>query len=99
MMTDAKCREVLGVMLTFARAGDEPTDAMRADAIAHALARLALLDDALAALGEIADHPHISYDHPTNLPRGEYGTGCADGHRCAVLDRAALAGPAASEGA
>ena len=35
------------------------------------------------ALESIAKHPHNDYDHPTN-GGGNYGTGCADGHRCAA---------------
>ena len=35
---------------------------------------------------EISTHPHCAYDHPTNLDSsgGNYGIGCADGHRCAA---------------
>ena len=44
-----------------------------------------------AALEEIAAHPHIAYDHPAN-GTGQYGIGCADGHRCAAqIAAAALA--------
>lgn len=35
------------------------------------------------ALREIAEHPHCDYDHPAN-DSNDYGTGCADGHRCAA---------------
>ena len=46
------------------------------------------------ALREIAEHPHCSYDHPSNSSRGgDYGIGTADGHRCAAnVARAALKG-------
>jgi hypothetical protein len=44
------------------------------------------------ALTEIAHHPHQSYDHPEN-GAAPYGTGCADGHRCAAnIALAALKG-------
>jgi hypothetical protein len=46
MMTDAECRERLEALVRWELAPSQPD----ADAIAHALARLALLDDALAAL-------------------------------------------------
>ena len=46
----------------------------------------------VAALRAITEHPHQSYDHPTNGGNGMYGTGCADGHRCAAnVARAVLA--------
>jgi len=39
----------------------------------------------VAALKEIAEHPHNSYDHPSNTGHArDYGIGCADGHRCAA---------------
>jgi hypothetical protein len=45
-----------------------------------------------AALAEIANHPHCSYDHPSNQGGSiGYGTGIVDGHRCAAaIARAAI---------
>lgn len=40
-------------------------------------------DEARGALDWIARHPHCDYDHPSN-GGGQYGTGIADGHRCAA---------------
>jgi chromosome segregation ATPase len=40
--------------------------------------------EAVEALTAIAEHPHQQYDHPEN-GKAPYGTGCADGHRCAAL--------------
>jgi hypothetical protein len=40
--------------------------------------------ETLKALAAIAEHPHQQYDHPEN-GAGSYGTGCADGHRCAAV--------------
>lgn len=53
------------------------------------------------ALETIANHPHNSYDHPSNecSTGSNYGIGCADGHRCAaqIARDALLAVPALSE--
>jgi hypothetical protein len=45
-----------------------------------------------AAVAEIANHPHCSYDHPSNQGGSiGYGTGIVDGHRCAAtIARAAI---------
>jgi plasmid stabilization system protein ParE len=62
--------------------------------LAHTLAKDAEIMEAAeqeiarltTALREIAEHPHCSYDHPTNTGHGDrgYGIGCADGHECAA---------------
>lgn len=45
------------------------------------------------ALTAVRDHPHCSYDHPSNQGGSHgYSTGVVDGHRCAAnVARAALA--------
>ena len=55
-----------------------------------------ITDAAMAwkALDRIAHHPHIAYDHPSN-GNGQYGIGCADGHRCAAKIAEAALAPAA----
>lgn len=54
-------------------------------------AQSAAFDAFETALRQIAEHPHCSYDHPSNSD-SPYGTGCVDGHRCAAsIAAAALA--------
>lgn len=49
----------------------------------------AVTGDLLAALEEIANDPHCSYE---NTEGGSYGIGVTDGHRCAATKaRAAIA--------
>ena len=48
------------------------------------IARMRTLEaEKSALLDVVAAHPHQQYDHPEN-GFGPYGTGCADGHRCAA---------------
>lgn len=76
-------------------ANDERMYRLGLEAIAAVRAEEQAKREALVtALKEVADHPHNSYDHPSNSGHArEYGIGCADGHRCAAsVARAALAG-------